>query len=326
VIRLVLGAQAFGLRCAALLAASSLTLASGQPAQNREMAVTIDDLPTVSRLPQSPEWADRVTRDLLSALRRHRVPAIGFVNEGKLHVDGALDARRVGLLQQWIDAGQDLGNHGYAHLDLHAVPAEQFTADIARGEPITNELLKKAGRRPRYFRHPFLHTGRSPEARATVQAFLDGRGLRVAPVSIDNYDYVFAAAFDRANQANDTAAVERLAAAYVDYMAAVTAFYEDQALKIVGRDIRQILLIHANALNARTFDELAGRFAARGYRFIPLERALEDSAYSSTDEYYGSAGVTWLHRWALTRKMPSSTFNGEPAVPDWVTKASGIQP
>jgi len=288
--------------------------------------VTIDDLPTASVVPQSGEWADRVTRDLLSALRRHRVPAVGFVNEGKLQVGGARDAGRVGLLQQWIEAGQDLGNHGYAHLDLHVVPVEQFTADIARGEPITSELLKKAGRQPRFFRHPFLHTGRSPEARATVQSFLDARGLRVAPVSIDNYDYVFAAAFDRAAQANDGAAVARIAAAYIDYMLAVTAFYEDQALKIVGREMRQILLIHASGLNARTFDELAGRFAARGYRFIPLERALEDTAYSSRDEYYGSAGVTWLHRWALTRKMPSSTFQGEPPVPDWVSKASGIQP
>ena len=289
------------------------------------MAVTIDDLPTVSVVPQSLEWADRVTRDLLAALRRHRVPAIGFVNEGKLYTEGALDSRRVALLQQWIDADLDLGNHGYSHLDLHAVPAERFTADIERGEPVTSGLLKKAGRHPRFFRHPFLHTGRSAEVRAAVQAFLDRRGLRVAPVSLDNYDFVFAAAFDRV-QHTDDGAVNRLTAAYADYMTSIVAYYEDQAQKIVGRKIRHVLLLHANALNARTFGDLARRFEARGYRFITLERALEDAAYASADEYFGPAGVTWLHRWALTRKMPSGTFTGEPAVPDWVTKASGIQP
>ena len=248
------------------------------------MAVTIDDLPTASVLPQSPEWAEQVTRDLLSSLRRHAVPAIGFVNENKLYRDGALDDRRVALLQRWIDDGLELGNHGFAHLDLHAVSAEQFTADIERGEPVTIGLLKKAGRQPRFFRHPFLHTGRSADARARVQSFLDRKRLRVAPVSVDNYDYVFAAAFDRLAGAGDEAAAARLTAAYVDYMMSMVGYYEDQAQRIVGRDIRHVLLLHANALNARAFDDLARRIAARGYRFIPLERALEDPAYASADE------------------------------------------
>ncbi len=288
------------------------------------MAVTIDDLPTASVLPQTPEWADRVTGDLLSALRRHRVPAIGFVNEGKLDVGGSRDDRRIALLQRWIDNGLELGNHGYAHLDLHRVPAEQFTADIERGEPVTRGLLKKAGREPRFFRHPFLHTGRSADARAAVQAYLDKKRLRVAPVSVDNYDYVFAAAYDRAVEGRPAGWTSRIISTYVNYMLAVVAYSEEQSQKIVGRDMRHVLLLHANALNARAVDELARRLEARGYTFITLERALEDSAYASEDQYFGPAGVTWLHRWALTRKMPAATFAGEPAVPDWVTKVAGI--
>ncbi len=288
------------------------------------MAVTIDDLPTASVLPQTPEWADRVTRDLLGALRRHQVPALGFVNEGKLHAGGSLDDRQVARLQRWIDGGLELGNHGYAHLDLHRVPAEQFIADIERGDPVTRSLLNKAGRAPRFFRHPFLHTGRSADARAAVQEYLDKKRLRVAPVSVDNYDYVFAAAYDRVIEARDDAGASRLISTYVDYMLAMVAYYEEQSEKIVGRDMRHVLLLHANALNARAFDDLARRLKVRGYRFITLERALEDSAYASEDQYFGPAGVTWLHRWALTRKMPSAVFATEPPVPEWVTKVSGI--
>ena len=309
---------------AAILTAGVVTASTGQPSPVHEMAVTIDDLPTASVLPQTPEWADRVTRDLLSALRRHQVPAIGFVNEGKLHIDGRLDDRRVALLQRWIDDDLELGNHGYAHLDLHRVPAEQFTADIERGDPVTRGLLKKAGREPRFFRHPFLHTGRSADARATVQGYLDKKRLRVAPVSVDNYDYVFAAAYDRSVDAREDAWVSRIVATYVNYMLAMVAYYEEQSQKIVGRDVRHVLLLHANALNARAFDDLARRLKARGYTFVTLERALQDSAYASDDQYFGPAGVTWLHRWAVTRKMPSATFAGEPPVPEWVTKISGI--
>jgi peptidoglycan/xylan/chitin deacetylase (PgdA/CDA1 family) len=315
---------------AAVLAIGIVSASSGQPpsggrpSRPREMAVTIDDLPTASVLPQSPEWADRVTRDLLSALRRHEAPAIGFVNEGKLHVDGRLDERRVALLQRWIDGGLELGNHGYAHLDLHRVPPQQFTADIERGEPVTRGLLEKAGRRPRFFRHPFLHTGRSADARAAVEAYLGSKRLRVAPVSVDNYDYVFAAAYDRAVDGRQDPWVSRIISTYVNYMLAMVAYYEEQSQKIVGREIRHVLLLHANALNARAFDELARRLEARGYSFVTLERALEDPAYASEDKYFGPAGVTWLHRWAMTRKMPSATFAGEPTVPAWVTKISGI--
>jgi peptidoglycan/xylan/chitin deacetylase (PgdA/CDA1 family) len=286
------------------------------------MAVTIDDLPTVSAVRQTPESAARLTADLLAALQRHRVPAIGFVNEGKLYVDGAVDARRVALLQQWVDAGFELGNHTWSHADLHQVPAAPFTDDIARGDAVTRELLRKAGREPRFFRHPYLHTGRDAETRAAVRAFLAHTGYRVAPVTIDNSDYIFAAAFDRLTAAGNAAAAAKVKAEYLDYMDAVARYYEAQAVRIAGRGIRQTLLMHANALNASAFDALAARYTARGYRFISLERALEDEAYAMNDDYFGPAGMTWLHRWALTRKMPSSTFAGEPAVPDWINAAA----
>jgi hypothetical protein len=79
-----------------------------------------------------------------------------------------------------------------------------------------------------------------------------------------------------------------------------------------------VLLVHANMLNADRFGDLAAMLARRGYRFIALDRALEDPAYRSEDTYTGSGGITWLHRWALTRKMPKAFYAGEPAVPTFV--------
>ena len=54
-----------------------------------------------------------------------------------------------------------------------------------------------------------------------------------------------------------------------------------------------------------------------------MER-LADSAYRLPDRYIGPAGITWLHRWALTRGMPGSTFQGEPEVPDWINDAATL--
>ena len=63
-------------------------------------------------------------------------------------------------------------------------------------------------------------------------------------------------------------------------------------------------------------------FRARGYRFVSLDRALEDSAYRHRDEYYGPAGITWLHRWAMTDGKRGTIFAGEPPVPEWIEQAS----
>jgi hypothetical protein len=50
----------------------------------------------------------------------------------------------------------------------------------------------------------------------------------------------------------------------------------------------------------------------RGYRFITLEDALSDQAYSLPDPYVGEEGANWLDHWAITRGQPPQ---GVPAFP-----------
>ena len=285
-----------------------------QVAPRREVCFTIDDLPWVSAVPIDATATQRYTSKLLAGLKAHRIPAIGFVNEGKLQGNGVVDPRRVGLLRLWLEAGLELGNHTYSHHDFHATPLHAFQEEVVRGEPETTKLL---GKRPRYFRHPMLHTGRSIEDKRGLERFLATRGYRVAPVTIDNYDYIFARAYDRATEKERA----RVLDTYIDYMTAIVAYYEQQSQVIVGRDVRQTLLLHANRLNADAIDRLAKIFEQRGYTFVSLDRALEDPAYSMDDAYVGPAGMTWLHRWAITAGK-RGIFAGEPAVPDWIEKAA----
>ena len=307
----------YRLSLAALLATTLTSTAA-----SREVAVTIDDLPTASVLGNDLQAAQETTARLLEALTRNGVPAIGFVNESKLRTDGETDPRRVALLRQWLDAGFDLGNHTFSHVDFHSTPLDVYERQVLDGEQVTKGLLRERGKSIRYFRHPFLHAGRSAPERRRFEAFLKQHGYSVAPITIDNYDYVFAAAYDRAGARHNAAAQNAITDAYIVYMEAVTAYYEQQSIAIVGREVRQTLLIHASALNASTFDRLASMFRARGYRFISLDRALEDPAYRHRDGYYGPAGITWLHRWAIADGKPGTIFKGEPDVPSWIEQAS----
>lgn len=273
---------------------------------DREVAVTFDDLPGRAS-----------SAHLIRAIKRTGVPTIGFVNEGKLETKN--DKR---WLERWLDAGFDLGNHTYSHWSLNRIEVEKYEEDIVRGEKETRALLRKRGREPRFFRHPFLHTGRSLEVRDRVHRFLANHGYRVAPVTLDNSEWIFAAAY---RKATDKATRRRIGVEYVAYMDRKLAYFERQSLALFGRNIRHVLLLHANELNADWFDELAASMKARGYRFITLERALEDAAYRSEDTWTGAGGISWLHRWAFAAGKKGEFFAGEPATEKWVLDLAGVE-
>jgi peptidoglycan/xylan/chitin deacetylase (PgdA/CDA1 family) len=292
---------------AALLAALGATAA----AQNaRQVAVTFDDLPA----PYGDlEDMRRITSRLLESVKRHGVPAVGFVNERKLFVKGEMDARTE-LLRAWLDAGLELGNHTFSHINLQKAPLEDYKDDVVRGETVTRMLLAERGLKLRYFRHPFLFTGTTPEYKRGLADFLAARGYTVAPVTVDNGDYIFAKVYFDAGKRGDAATAKRVADAYVPYMESVFDHFERLSAETFGREVRQTLLLHANEINADRFGELAAMLKRRGYAFVTLEEALKDPAYREPDALYKN-GISWLHRWRMHKGLPTKW---EPEVPKFV--------
>lgn len=190
---------------------------------------------------------------------------------------------------------------------------------MLRGERVTRMLMAARGRRPRYFRHPTLDTGPDAATRARFEQFLASNGYTVAPVTIDNDECLYAAAYDRARARGDRAARERIGRAYLRYMEDVCRYYERLSRDLFGREIPQVLLLHANGLNAEYLGGLAAMMRGRGYRFVTLDQALADAAYRSRDTYIGARGLSWLQRWAITQGREPGD---QPAAPDWVRKAA----
>ncbi len=290
---------------------------------DRQIVLTFDDLPA-QRAQSRPERLVEITDGLLRVLAEEEIPAVGFVNEIKLYADDELQPERVELLERWLDAGVELGNHSYSHRDLNRMPLAEFQQDVLRGEQVTRPLVEARDGELRYFRHPFLHAGRDLETKRGLERFLGEHGYQVAPVTVDNSEWIFAAAYQEALDRGDDALRQRTADAYLDYMEQMVEYYEGQSRALFEREIPQVLLLHANALNAHHLDGLIARLEARGYRFIDLATALEDPAYDSPDDYVGGGGITWLHRWAITRGVDRSVFRGEPATPPWVQELAGI--
>ncbi|MEW6589894.1 MAG: polysaccharide deacetylase family protein [Pseudomonadota bacterium] len=295
-------------------------LAAAQSAVQRTMAITFDDLPYASVPSEDDAALAEMTARLLHPLRAAAIPAVGFVNESRLYREGSLVPARVDLLQAWLDADHELGNHTHSHVSLNRVPFDAFTANLLQGETVTRPLAQAAGRPLRWFRPPYLHLGQTAAVRAQFDAFLAARGYRVAPVTVNHSEWVFAVAYSRAQTQGNAEAAQRIAEAYLPYMEAELARAEQLALDRFGRPIPHVLLLHANALNADHVGALAARLQQRGYRFVALDAALQDSAYATPLGTTLIEGESWLEHWARAAGLRPEQ---PPAVPGFVRQWAG---
>jgi peptidoglycan-N-acetylglucosamine deacetylase len=286
-------------------------------AQTKQLAITIDDLPCAGGCRGIAEM-QMITGKILTALKG--VPAIGFVNEVGLQANGERDAR-VRLLDQWLEAGMMLGNHSYSHLEPNSTPLEKYQDDILHGEVVFKRLL--AQRRIEgtlYYRHPFTHTGPTADYRKGLEQFLQSRGYRIAPFTLENGDYIWALVYRRAVERNDEEVAAKVRKQYMEHLKEALTFAERASVKVFQREVPQTLLMHANILNAEVLPEILALFRSQGYAIVTLDRAMEDKAYHTPDGFIGKSGPSWLHRWGLTLGV-TEALKGEPELPAWVMDA-----
>lgn len=264
-----------------------VTAAPAPPQSDRyEIAITIDDVPWSGRArPQGPALVV-ATQRLLEALASHSAPAAALITCDNVRTDTT-------ALRVWVDAGLELGNHSAAHLDLNRVPLADWLADIRRCDRYLRAFV---GRPVPYFRFPQLHRGPTPERKEAAGALLAKLAYRTAPVSVDNSEWILAAAYADAVLARDAAAMGRIGEAYVAHVLEMIDHFRAVARRKVGRDVKHILLLHANALAVDHLDGLLHALSADGARFITLGEALRDPVYSVPDAYVGLKGLSWLYR------------------------------
>ncbi len=287
-------------------------IALPQFAADRQVAITIDDLP------RGGDAINRCSSDLLHFTQRFLrplwqagVPFSGFVNEGHCREELG-DAKLAAILRQWKEAGAELGNHTAQHLNYDNTPRDQFFAGILEGERVTKQVT---GAPVRYFRHPYLHTGKTLEDKRALEQWLGAHGYIIAPITIDTPDYIYAALYARAKHGSET---RRIRADYLRIMEDLFAFYEQRSRAVLGREIAQTVLIHASQLNADCLPSLIAMMKRRGYRIVSLTEALKDPLYAVDETFVGNKGISWIHRWGVSKGMP---IQWEPDPPKWVNEA-----
>jgi pimeloyl-ACP methyl ester carboxylesterase/ketosteroid isomerase-like protein len=250
----------------------------------RPLLITVDDLPIGGEHPTREDRA-AITRGLLDALARHKIRAVALVIWDHVQPDDRP------LLESWLAAGHELGNHSAAHLDYTRTDAETYVADVERGRKGLAEFLKPHGATPRFFRFPYLNEGETEAKLDAMRRYLDSSGQRNLPVTIDDQDWSFDRPWTEAARAGDAKAREAIAA---DYLAALRIEVRDQEAtgdRLFGRRVPQVLLLHANAVGAAQWDALFTWLEESGHRFAAADEVLADPAFAEPHRYlsrYGS--------------------------------------
>jgi peptidoglycan/xylan/chitin deacetylase (PgdA/CDA1 family) len=291
-------------------AVAMLVLSVAAAGASREVAITIDDLPRGGD-GGGGSFAEirTMTQRLLTPFGERKIPVTGFVHPGRTELS-ARDLRRI--LDLWMDAGAELGNHTWSHADLNRTAVADYEREILKADAVLRPVVEERGKKLEFFRYPMLHAGPTAEVKQSIAEFLAVHHYRNAPVTLDNSDYMFAALYTRPEFR------ARAMQEYVPYLESVVAFFERRSVEVVGREFPQIMLLHSSELNSRTMPDILAMFRRRGYRFVALGEALGDDAYRLPENYAGPGGFSWIHRWSMTKGMPNK---GEPDEPEWVRAA-----
>lgn len=237
-------------------------------ADAKEIAITIDDLPFVGTTNNKPGNLQREhTRfmNILNALVEQKVPATGFV------IGGTIEKDQWELLQQFHDEGFVIANHTQTHHSLNSTSADKYIQDIARADKVLTPLMDGK----KFFRYPYLAEGKG-EKREKVRAYLASQNYIISPITVDSKDFKFNAQILNIHWRSRPQYINGIKKRYLDYIWNQTLRAERNAQKKYGKEMPQILLIHANYLNSYSMNDIIDMYRKNGYKFISLEKALDE--------------------------------------------------
>jgi peptidoglycan-N-acetylglucosamine deacetylase len=251
----------------------------------KRIAFSFDDVPHDSGAFFTP---DRRTETLIEKLA-----AVGIEQAAFFVVVGDFQQPRgVGgeeRITSYTNAGHVIGSHSYSHPALSDTSVENYLADIDRA---TEWLVAREGQRP-WFRFPFLDEGDSdPAKRSAVREALQDRGWANAYVTVQTLDWLLDSLAHEVAQDIDMAALRDL---YVESLLGPAEFYEQLAVKALGRSPAHVILLHENDLNALFIADAAEAFRVAGWDIVSMDQAYQDPIASQEPlEWCGSGRVAGL--------------------------------
>lgn len=262
-----------------------------------EVAITVDDLPANGKLPHNVTRMD-VAKKIISVFKKHHISGIyGLINGEKIKNE----QNGIEVLNEWIKSGNYLGNHTFDHIDLAKTNSHRYIKNIQKNEMILSQLM--IGNDYRYFRYPFLSEGSTQEKRDTIRQFLFENSYKIAPVTVDFFEYEWNDPYVRCLNNRDGKSIEWLKGTYLSQANNALIIAHELSTMLFKKDIKNVLLIHINSFTAEMLDELLTSYENQGVKFITLSEALNDPVYKINPNVIRERAYTFLNQVPLSKHL-----------------------
>lgn len=231
-----------------------------------EIAISIDDAPMPST--RLFKCIDR-TKAIIAQLKAVDSPAIGVFSLGK-HAEEL--PQGLEQLRLYGEAGHVIANHSYSHYQLSKVSSQVFIKDVQRA----HQLLSSLPNFKPFFRFPHLCEGKNATQREKVLKALDSMGYQEGYVTVSNYDFAINSLVNKAIRKGQSIDYEKLKQVYLAILWDCISFYDQLALQVLGRQVKHVLLLHANDLAAYYIGDLITFIRSKGWKVIPIQEAYQD--------------------------------------------------
>lgn len=263
-----------------------------------DIAITVDDLPLSGSLPPDMTRTD-IARKMIKTFEKHHIKGVyGLINGSH-----ATDPEGLNILKEWIEAGHLLGNHTFSHVDLAKTDSQSYIDGIIKNEPTLENLMGQNDYR--YFRYPFLSEGDTQERRDSVRQFLFDHNYKIAPVTVDFFEYEWVEPYTRCLLQKDKKSIAWLQKTYLEQAENALTIAHELSIMLFGRDIKNVLLIHINAISTDLLDELLTLYEKHGVHFISLSQAVSDDVYKINPNVVRERAYTFLNQVRLSRNLPN---------------------
>jgi hypothetical protein len=217
-------------------------------------------------------WKER-NEKILETLKKHNLQAALFVCGMRIDNDSGRQ-----IIQSWDDAGHLICNHSYTHSYFHSakISLEEFEKDFLK----CDSIIKGYKNFTKLFRYPFLKEGDTKEKRDRFREFLESLDYKDGCVSIDASDWYVDGRLKKALEKDPNTDMTPYKEYYLQHMFDRAKFYNELAVKILGREIPHTILIHHSLLNALFLDDLINMFIQNGWEIVNASDAFKDSVYS----------------------------------------------
>jgi len=230
----------------------------------KEIAITFDDSPRTAQ-----GYFDGQTRaiKLIKALKDHQVEQVAFFSVSK-----NLNNEGLKRLQRYADAGHIIANHTHSHPNINSMTLNDYSQNILQAD----SQLSQFSTFKNLFRFPYLREGNTQEKRDGIRELLAKSGYQNAYITMNNYDWFMETLFQKEIKKSGSVDLTKMRDFYVQVLIESIEFYDQLAIKQLGRSPKHVLLLHEMDISALFIGDLVDELRMRGWKIITPEQAYTD--------------------------------------------------